>query len=85
MSDFVENFLDTLGNQLGPFTLLQWALGAIAFGFALQIFTGIKHRVIANKAGGLTKAKCLGCGWNGRVSKFHRTCPKCGNVVTRLR
>jgi rRNA maturation endonuclease Nob1 len=26
--------------------------------------------------------RCAGCGWLGTVSKFHRTCPKCGNQIT---
>jgi Zn finger protein HypA/HybF involved in hydrogenase expression len=80
----MSDFWHVMAKHIGPFTVLQWSIGAIAFGFALQIGTAIKHRLIANKATGMSKAKCLNCSWSGRVSKFHRTCPKCGNVVTRV-
>ncbi|MCO4768938.1 MAG: hypothetical protein KDA24_02845 [Deltaproteobacteria bacterium] len=84
--DLIQDFLSKLDHYMGPFTIKQWGLGLLAIGFALQIYTEIRRKLEANAATGSTShAKCLGCGWRGKISKFHRTCPKCGNIVTRTR
>lgn len=72
--------------MLGPFSLKEWAIYLVLFGFALQAYTAIKRKLVSDKAtGNLMKSKCLGCGWSGKVSKHHRSCPKCGNVITRVK
>ncbi len=77
---------ELLDTVLGPYTIKEWGLGFIAFGVVLQVFTTLKHKVVADRAtSGLTKAQCLSCNWRGRVSKYHRACPKCGSAITRRR
>ena len=45
-----------------------------------------KHLQQIVKANGKkVPGKCLGCGWTGEVSLYHRTCPKCGNNITKQR
>jgi len=74
-------FIDTV---IGPWTIKEWAIGLVIFGVLLQIGTTIKHKFLADKAtGNLRKARCPACRWNGKVSKFHHTCPKCGNNIVR--
>ena len=80
-----QSMFELLDTVLGPYTLKEWAIGLIAFGVVLQVVTTLKQKVIADRAtSGLTKARCLGCNWRGQVSKYHRTCPKCGSAISRL-
>jgi len=72
--------------MIGPFSFMEWAIYLVLFGLALQTYTAIKRKMAAEQStSSLIKSKCLGCGWSGKVSKHHRSCPRCGNVITRLK
>jgi len=75
-----------LETQVGPLTVQEWGLvllGIVVFFSVLNFITArMKKTAGADK---LAEASCLVCGWSGRVSRYHRTCPKCGNSITRLR
>jgi hypothetical protein len=77
--------MDFLSTQVGPLTAGQW-LGIVVAGFVLSSFMNMMRRKTASNAAGakLSAASCLGCGWQGKVSQYHRTCPRCGNSITRL-
>lgn len=73
-----------LETQVGPLTVQEWALALIAMSVVFTIFRFMFGKKKTAGADNLAAASCLGCGWKGMVSKYHRTCPKCGNNVTRL-
>ncbi len=75
--------MEPLAVQLGPFTVLQWAMGLVVFGFALGLWNKFTRRQESAVGGKLSDASCIGCGWKGQVSKYHRQCPKCGNSITK--
>jgi ribosomal protein L32 len=77
--------MDFLDKVVGPLSVLQWA-GVLLGIVALTSIAGWMRRAKGTAAADakLTDASCLGCGWKGRVSRYHRTCPKCGNNITRL-
>jgi predicted RNA-binding Zn-ribbon protein involved in translation (DUF1610 family) len=77
--------MDFLSAPVGPLTVGQW-IGALVVFMALSSFLGVLRRRSEAKAhsGTVSAARCLGCGWQGKVSRYHRTCPKCGNSITRL-
>ncbi|MCP4867729.1 MAG: hypothetical protein GY898_03310 [Proteobacteria bacterium] len=73
-----------LETQVGPLTVQEWGLALIGIS---SLFTIGRFMFGGKKTAGsdnLAPASCLGCGWQGNVSKYHRTCPKCGNNITRL-
>lgn len=75
--------MDWLSTPVGPLTVQQWGLVVFAIVVAFSLvnwLTGSKR----HDSRALTRGRCLGCGWEGSVSKYHRTCPKCGNKITRL-
>jgi len=75
-------FLDT---AIGPFTVMQWAIGLVLFSLAISAWNMLNKKPATSAAGGkLSPAHCMGCGWKGNVSKYHRQCPKCGNAITKL-
>jgi len=77
--------MDALNQPFGPLTLLQWflSLGGLMVFFAVVNSMAASRKARKGEEGAM-EAKCLGCGWRGKVSRFHRTCPKCGNSITRL-
>ena len=77
--------MDFLSQAVGPLSLGQWigVLVALLVVFPLLNKLGSWSKRHGEQAN-LGEAKCLGCGWKGRVSKYHRTCPRCGNAITRL-
>lgn len=75
--------MDFLTKVVGPLTVLQW----IGVFVAVTVVFPALGRLFGKKEqhdDKLTPARCLGCGWQGKVSKYHRTCPKCGNQITKL-
>jgi ribosomal protein L32 len=77
--------MDALNQTLGPLTMLQWFLALGGLMVVFSIFNALSRRAKEAKGDDDTvRAKCLVCGWNGKVSRFHRTCPKCGNSITRM-
>lgn len=77
------SFVDVLSNQVGPLSVLQW-IGAVVVGLILLSAVPRLFRSKTQHDDKLAAARCLGCGWQGKVSKYHRTCPKCGNQITRM-
>jgi predicted RNA-binding Zn-ribbon protein involved in translation (DUF1610 family) len=79
-SDVLSDFLY---RTYGPLTMLQWIGGGLGVGVLMWLgstLMGGKDRY-ADK---VTPARCLQCKWEGKVSKYHRICPKCGNQITRM-
>ena len=76
--------MEWLNNPVGPLTVQQWGLIIFVLIVGFSIYNWLSAKKAAAGEGGLTRARCIGCGWEGNVSKFHRTCPKCGNQITRL-
>lgn len=74
-------FLDT---QIGPLTIGQIAIALVVFSIAVTLFNKLTKKEESAVGGKLSAAHCMGCGWQGNVSKFHRQCPKCGNAITKL-
>ncbi len=75
--------MEWLDTEVGPLSVQQWGLLIFAIVVAFALFNWLSSKK-GSETGGLTRARCIGCGWEGNVSKFHRTCPKCGNQITRL-
>ena len=76
--------MDLLNATFGPFSVLQWGGGLVLFGVLVGFWnTWSASRSPSGLQGKLAPASCLSCGWKGKVSKFHRTCPKCGDAITR--
>ena len=71
------------GRPARPLTVLQWTIALVVFGIALGAWTRFTRRHDSAVGGKLSEASCIGCGWKGRVSKYHRQCPKCGNAITK--
>ncbi len=77
--------MDFLNQSVGPLTLGQWIGALVAFLVISSALSAMKRKSEQKEAAANTsEARCLGCGWQGRVSRYHRTCPKCGNSITRL-
>ena len=77
--------MELFAQSVGPFTVLQWCIGLVAFGVLLGMWNSYSaSRGETGAHGKLSPAQCLSCGWKGNVSKFHRVCPKCGTGITRL-
>lgn len=76
--------MELLHTPLGPFTLLQWAIGLVVLSVAMSAWSKFTRKNKSAVGGKLSEAQCVGCGWKGRVSKYHRQCPKCGNSITKL-
>jgi anaerobic ribonucleoside-triphosphate reductase len=74
-----------LETQIGPLTLLEWGLALIGIMVLFSIINLITGKKKTAGADNLSAASCLGCGWEGPVSKYHRTCPRCGNNITRMK
>ncbi len=76
--------MEVFETQVGPLTLGQWGLVVIG---VIILSSVLRWAARKGKAAGqdkLTSASCLVCNWKGSVSKYHRTCPKCGNNITRM-
>ena len=76
--------MEWLHNQVGPLSVQQWGLAIFVMVVGFAVFNMLNGKKASRSAEGLTRARCVGCGWEGNVSKFHRTCPKCGNQITRM-
>ena len=77
--------MDFLSNQVGPLNVGQWIGAIVAFLVVSSILGAMRRRSARGPGGGtVSAAGCLGCGWKGNVSRYHRTCPRCGNSITRL-
>ena len=76
--------MEWLDKMVGPLSIQQWGLAVFLLIVAFTIFNMVSGKKGKAEAGGLTRARCIACGWEGNVSRFHRTCPKCGNQITRL-
>ena len=75
--------MDILWTQVGPLTLIQWAIAVAVGWFAISALQAIFRKVEPETdKKEYMNMRCPGCGWLGTVSKFHRTCPKCGNQIT---
>jgi predicted RNA-binding Zn-ribbon protein involved in translation (DUF1610 family) len=74
-----------LSQYFGPFTLLQWLFVAGGAMVAMNVMGYVARTRRANEANDkAVPARCLSCHWEGKVSKYHRTCPKCGMNITKL-
>ncbi len=77
--------MDFLSTQVGPLSVGQWIGAVVAFIVISAVMKAIKSKGGGGRdPGAVSAAGCLGCGWNGDVSRYHRTCPRCGNSITRL-
>jgi hypothetical protein len=76
--------MEWLHNPIGPLSVQQWGLVIFVLVAGFALYNVFSSKAAAKTAEGLTRARCVGCGWEGNVSKFHRTCPKCGNQITRM-
>lgn len=76
--------MDFLAQQVGPLTVGQWIGAVVAISLIKPILGFIKGLSGGSSGENMSAANCLVCGWEGKVSKYHRTCPKCGNQITRL-
>lgn len=75
--------MDWLDNQVGPLSVQGWGLLIFVLIVGFAVFNWLSSKK-GSTTGGLAQARCIACGWEGNVSKYHRTCPKCGNQITRL-
>ncbi len=73
-----------LETQIGPLTFQEWGLLVVGLVVVFGVINWLKGRGGGAGEQNLTWASCMGCQWQGRVSKYHRTCPKCGNNITRI-
>ena len=76
--------MEFLAIHIGPGTLGQIILGLVIFSVAISAWNKFSRRNESAVGGKLSAAHCMGCGWKGNVSKYHRQCPKCGNAITKL-
>ncbi len=76
--------MEFLTTQLGPLNLWQWAAVLVVGSVAMSSGSKFLKRKESAVGGKLQAASCIGCGWKGNVSKYHRQCPKCGNSITRM-
>ncbi len=76
--------MDWLSNDIGPLTVQQWGLAVIALMAVSAIVNWLKSRPNSSDQEKLSEGRCLVCSWSGKVSRYHRTCPKCGNSITRM-
>lgn len=76
--------MDFLSDQVGPLSVGQWIGAVVAFLIVSSIMNAMRGRNAQGAGGTVSAAGCLGCGWKGKVSRYHRTCPRCGNSITRL-
>lgn len=77
--------MEFLSNQVGPLTVGGWIGALVVLSIVSSVFSAMRRKAGGGGAGTtLSAARCMGCGWQGKVSKYHRTCPKCGNSITRL-
>jgi len=76
--------VEAFETMVGPLSLGQWALVVIGIIAAFSVINWLSRKGKAAAESKLTSASCLVCNWKGNVSKYHRTCPKCGNSITRL-
>ena len=77
--------MDFLSQQVGPLSVQEWGLAVLGLIALFALLNWVKTAMQAPQdSDNLTPGRCLGCGWEGRVSRYHRTCPKCGNEITRL-
>ena len=76
--------MEFLAQHVGPLTVGQWIGVVVAVSLIKPLLGFLKSLRGSSGGDNLSEANCLVCGWSGRVSKYHRTCPKCGNEITRL-
>ena len=76
--------MDFLSTPVGPLSIGQWAGAVAAFLVVSSLFSSMRQKTEQAKGSAGSPARCLGCGWEGKVSRYHRTCPRCGNSITRL-
>ncbi len=77
--------MEFFAREVGPLTVMQWG---IAIAIALVAISALQTMIRTMKGGeskDTVPMRCPGCGWHGSVSRFHRTCPKCGDQITPTR
>ena len=74
--------MEFLSEQVGPFTVLQWLTYVFVAVVGLNIARSFLGKVQGTNDRDFVSMRCAGCTWSGKVSKFHRTCPKCGNHIS---
>jgi rRNA maturation endonuclease Nob1 len=75
--------MEILSRQVGPYTLLQWIIGLAVVYVLVTVLQKVFKKATAKPDKDFVAMRCAGCGWVGKVSRFHRTCPKCGDNITR--
>ncbi|GEM_PF-1074106 len=77
--------MEFLARQVGPLTLMQWAIAIVVGYVAISLLQSILKKADGSESKDTVSMRCAGCGWHGSVSRFHRTCPKCGDNITPTR
>ena len=76
----MDEILALLNQQaFGGYTWMQVGIGMVVISVIWRVFAWIANSRKTDP--NTVAAKCPGCGWRGRVSRFKRQCPMCGTRI----